>query len=297
MQITLSGGTGFVGRALTAELVRRGHRVRRLVRTPPGKTPAGVEDVSVDLADAVAFAPLLRGQDAVIHLVGLISECGPQTFDRVHVGLTRSVLAAANAAGVKRWIHMSALGTRPAARSRYHRTKWAAEELVRASGLAWTIFRPSLIYGPEDLFTNLLARLTLAPVVPVMGAGEGLLQPIAVAQVARAFAGALEGPASVGRVYDLAGPERLTFNQVLDAILAAQGRRRLKLHLPLPLARAQAALLEGLCPALLRRPPPLNRDQLLMLEEDNVGDPAAADRDFGLVHEPFAAAMRRQLGR
>lgn len=297
MQVTLTGGTGFVGRALTAELVRRGHRVRRLVRTASAPTPAGVEDVPVDLGDTAALVPCLRGQEAVIHLVGLISECGPQTFERVHVGLTRSVLEAARAAGVPRWIHMSALGTRPDARSRYHRTKWAAEELVRTSGLAWTVFRPSLIYGPEDLFTNLLARLSLSPVVPVMGAGEGLLQPIAVEQVAAAFAGALEGPASVGRVYDLAGPERLTFNQVLDAILAAQGRRRLKLHLPLPLARVPAALLERLFPALLRRPPPLNRDQLLMLAEDNIGEPAAADRDFGLVHEPFAAAMRRQFGR
>lgn len=297
MQVVLTGGTGFVGRALAAELVRRGHRVRRLVRHARAPAPAGVEDVPAELADTPTLVPHLRGQDALIHLVGIISECGPQTFERVHVGLTRSVLGAARAAGVPRWVHTSALGTRPGAASRYHRTKWDAEELVRASGLAWTIFRPSLIYGPEDLFTNLLARLSLSPVVPVMGAGQGLLQPVAVGQVARAFAGALEVPASVGRVYDLAGPERLTFNQVLDAVLAAQGRRRLKLHLPLPLARAQAALLEGLFPLLLRRPPPLNRDQLLMLQEDNVGDPAPADRDFGLDHEPFAAAMRRQFSR
>ncbi|MFN0067217.1 MAG: complex I NDUFA9 subunit family protein [Limisphaerales bacterium] len=296
MNVALTGGTGFVGRALTAELVRRGHRVRRLVRHPRvGTAPAGVEEVVADLADAPALAPLLRGRDAVIHLVGIISECGAQTFESVHAGLTRAVLDAAGAAGVPRWIHMSALGARPDAASRYHRSKWAAEESVRASGLAWTILRPSLIYGPEDLFTNLLARLALLPVVPVMGSGQGLLQPIAVGQVARAFVGALEDPACAGRVYDLAGPERLTFNQVLDAILNAQGCRRLKLHLPMPLARAQASVLETVFPALLRRPPPLNRDQLLMLQEDNIGDPGPADRDFTLAHEPFAAAMRRQF--
>lgn len=301
MKVCLTGGTGFVGRAVVRQLVSNGHQVQLLVRPKHRAgpaTPAAGPAVVVregDPLDPASLAPLLRGQDAVIHLVGIISECGCQTFEHVHVGLTRGVLEAARRAGVPRWIHMSALGTRPGAASRYHQTKWAAEELVRASGLAWTIFRPSLIYGPEDLFTNLLARLAISPVVPVMGSGQGLLQPIAVDRVARAFAGALECPASVGRVYDLAGPERLTFNQVLDIILAATGRRRLKLHVPLPFARALAAVLEAAFPALLRRPPPLNRDQLLMLQEDNIGDPAPADREFGLVHEPFAEAMRRQF--
>jgi NADH dehydrogenase len=118
---------------------------------------------------------------------------------------------------------------------------------------------------------------------------------VGVAAVAQAFVGALDRPESAGRTYDLAGPERLTFNEVLAAILAALGRRRATLHLPLPLARAQAALLEAVWPALLRRPPPLNRDQLLMLQEDNVGDPGPADALFGLRHEPFAAALRRQF--
>ncbi|HMO65376.1 MAG TPA: NAD(P)H-binding protein, partial [Verrucomicrobiota bacterium] len=129
MNIVLTGGTGFVGRAVTAELVRRGHRVRRLVRTMPAAAPGRVEDVVADLAESAPLVPLLRGQDAVVHLVGIISECGPQTFERVHVGVTRSVLEAARAAGVPRWVHMSALGTRPGAASRYHQTKWAAEEL------------------------------------------------------------------------------------------------------------------------------------------------------------------------
>jgi NADH dehydrogenase len=298
MRVFVTGGTGFVGRAILARLAGRGHPARALVRS--GRQPRaglpGVEWAAGALLDGAGLVPLLRGCDAVIHLVGIISEAGPQTFERIHTEGTRSVVGAAQRAGVARFIHMSALGTRPGAASRYHRTKWAAEEIVRGSGLAWTIFRPSLIYGPGDGFTNLFARLSRwSPVLPVMGAGTARLQPVGVGAVSQAFVGALERPESTGRTYDLAGAERLTFNEVLAVILAALGRRRFMLHLPLPLARAQAALLETVCPALLRRPPPLNRDQILMLQEDNVGEPAPADALFGLRHEPFGEALRRQL--
>jgi NADH dehydrogenase len=191
---------------------------------------------------------------------------------------------------------MSALGTRPDARSRYHRTKWAAEEAVRASGLDWTILRPSLIYGPEDHFVNLYAGMARwLPVLPVMGNGLNQLQPVCVENVARCFVGALNQPASIGRVIDLCGPDRLTFLEVIEAILAASGRRRMKLRIPLALARLQAAALEKLCPLLLHKAAPLNRDQLLMLQEDNVGDEATARNLFQLEHPPFAEGIRRWM--
>lgn len=235
----------------------------------------------------------------LIHLVGIIAECGPsRSFERVHVELTASVLAAAKLAGVRRWIHMSALGTRSQARSRYHQTKWAAEELVRGSGLDWTIFRPSLIYGARDGFTRLFARLSgWSPVLPVMGTGRAQLQPIAVGQVARAFSQAVAIPDSTREVFDLCGAERLSFVEVLRAILKAHGRRRGLVRIPMPLARLQAGFLEWFFPRILRRPPPLNRDQLLMLEEDNTGDGGPADRLFGLEHRPFADEMRRLAAR
>jgi len=280
-----------------------GHQVRLLTR--PGSRraaatprPPGVQAVPLDPADTPRLTEAMRGCDAVIHLIGIISECGAETFERVHEGRTGEVLAAAEAAGVPRWIHMSALGTRADAPSRYHTSKWAAEEQVRSSDLQWTLFRPSLIYGPGDGFTRLFDRMARwSPLLPVMGPGTNLLQPVAVSVVAQAFVGSLERPESVGRTYDLCGPDRLSFRDVLGQILRAGGRRRMLVSIPLPLARLQARLLERLYPALLSRAPPLNTDQLLMLQEDNVGDGTEADRVFGLRHEPFGEGLRRYLGR
>jgi NADH dehydrogenase len=305
LNISITGGTGFVGREVTHELLNQGHRVRLISRSRPSPTPRRTTHprlenfLGIDFRDPGQLAEAFRGTSVAIHLVGIIAECGPdRTFEHVHVDLTASALAAARAAGLQRWIHMSALGTRDGAASRYHRTKWAGEELVRRSGLDWTIFRPSLIHGARDGFTRLFARLSRwSPVLPVMGKGTSLLQPIAVSQVARAFASAVTTPDAVGRTYDLCGAERLTFVDVLRAILRAHGRRRWLLHIPMPVARLQAAVFEGFYPALLRRPPPLNRDQLLMLEEDNIGDGSAADARFGLEHRLFSDDMRRLAAR
>lgn len=305
MHTCVTGGTGFVGTEVVRQLTADGHRVRLLVRPgspiPSPATPDLVPSVTrhpVDLADPAAVAAATTGADAVIHLVGIISEAGTQTFERVHTGLTGAVVTGAAAAGVRRFVHMSALGTRPEARSRYHRTKWEAEEAVRASGLDWTIFRPSLIYGAEDAFTNLFARLSAwSPVLPVLGGGRNLLQPVSVTEVARAFGRSANVAEAVGKTFDLCGPERLPFIDVLRAILAATGRRRALVPIPWPLATLQARLLELVFAGLLRRPPPLNRDQVLMLQEDNIGDGTPADTLFGLRHEPLRTALQRQWAR
>lgn len=302
MKILVTGGTGFVGRAVVAALAEAGHVSRVLVRQPAaprarelaGRFP--VELVAGDVLKPDTLRAALLGCEAVIHLVGIISEVDQNTFENAHTQATRHLVGAAQVGGVKRFLHMSALGTRPNAASRYHQTKWAAEEAVRASGLDWTIFRPSLIYGPEDHFTRMMADWSRwSPVVPVLGTGQGRLQPIAVEAVALAFARALTQPATSGRTLDLCGPERLTFNEVLDAILAAVGRRRAKCHLPLPVARGLAGLLEGGFPRLLGQAAPLNRDQLLMLQEDNVGDPAPAQTLLNLPVESFREGLARYL--
>jgi NADH dehydrogenase len=252
----------------------------------------------VDPGEERPLREALRGADAVLHLVGIIREIGSQTFENVHTELTRRILAAASAEGVPRWVHMSAMGTRPGAASRYHQTKWAAEECVRASPMAWTIFRPSMIYGREDEFTNLFARISAwSPVLPVPGSGASLIQPIAVERVGEAFAAALDRPESAGHTYDLCGPERLTFDDALREVLAVLGRRRPLVHIPGRVARGQAAIMEVVFPFLLRRAPPLNRDQLLMLREDNIGDGAPADVLFGLRHATFRDGLKAYLGR
>jgi len=295
MNVLVSGGSGFVGREIVRQLVAAGHRVRVLSRGFCRLDPA-VRSVRGSVLDPASLPEACAGCDAVVHLVGIISEIGGQTFERVHVDGTRNILAAARAAGVPRFIHMSALGTRPDAVARYHRTKWAAEESVRASGLDWTLFRPSLVFGPGDHFVGLFERISRwSPVLPVMGDGQSLLQPVAVDEVARCFVGALAEPRSIGRNFDLCGSERLSFDAVLDAILAATGRRRMKLHIPLPIARLQAAVMEVVFPRVFRRPSPLNRDQLLMLSEDNVGDPVPASQMFRYRPIGFSAGIRALL--
>ena len=234
----------------------------------------------------------------MIHLVGIISEVGESTFENVHTRGTGNIVAAARKAGVRRFVHMSALGTRPNAASRYHQTKWAAEELVRHSGLEFTIFRPSLIYGPQDQFINLFARIIrLSPVVPLLGSPRARFQPVPVEAVAAAFARALGEPKSIGQTYDLCGPEALTLSEIVDRIsgrAAAQAVEAAGAAQPRPLPGRP---LEFVFRRLLRKASPLNRDQLIMLQEDNVGNPQPANELFGLkplpVQEGIANYLRR----
>lgn len=262
-----------------------GHEVRLLTRK---ETSAGVE----------ACARAMQGQEAVIHLVGIISEVGERTFENIHTRLTEKIVHAAKQAGVRRFIHMSALGTRAKAVARYHQTKWAAEEIVRGSRLDWTLLRPSIIYGRDDGFVNLFAKISrFSPVVPLVGGGHTKFQPISVENVAHCFVASLTNRQAIGKTFDLCGNERLTLREIVTAILAATGRRRWLAPLPFGIARVQAAAAEFVFAKLLRKPPPLNRDQLLMLREDNVGLGREAEELFGLIHEPFAAGIKRFLTR
>jgi uncharacterized protein YbjT (DUF2867 family) len=193
---------------------------------------------------------------------------------------------------VRRYLHMSALGARAGARSRYHRTKWAAEEAVRASPIPWTIFRPSIIYGAADQFVNMLgAMVRRYPVVPVVGTGQQRLQPVPVEQVAEAFARAVALEGTVKHVYEVGGPDAVTMLQLLDLIGAALGRARVrKVHVPIGLVRPLSRLLHRL-PGF-----PLTPDQLLMLEEDNVCDPQPFLSTFGLSPVKLATGLRAMLG-
>jgi NADH dehydrogenase len=187
---------------------------------------------------------------------------------------------------------MSALGTRSGARARYHQSKWAAEEAVRASPIPWTIFRPSIIYGPGDQFINLFARLIRHyPAVPVIGSGRQRQQPVPVQHVAEGFARAVELGPTVKHAYDVGGPDAVTMVQLLDLIGAALGRRRVrKVHVPIGLVRPATQLLHRL-PGF-----PLTPDQLVMLEEDNVCDPQPFYATFGLTPVPLAAGLQAMLG-
>lgn len=267
--ILITGCTGFVGFSLIQRFIREGKKVRGLVRHPDRVRDLGyanIEQVRGDILDRAALASAMEGIDQVIHLVGILFENQKAQFKQIHVTGTENVMEAAQKAGVKRYLHVSALGTRPNARSRYHQTKWQAEQCVRQSGLHYTIFRPSVIFGQRDDFTNQFARMArFSPVVPILGDGRAKMQPIWVEDVAHCLVHALDDPTTVGETFELGGPEQLTFREIMDAILRATGKARLKLRLPFPLLKFNATILERLLSH-----PPITTDQLLMAQENNV---------------------------
>jgi NADH dehydrogenase len=295
-RVFVTGGTGFVGKAVVRALLAHGFLVRCLVRPGSESDLKGFESIDRvpgDVMNAEGLAPSMEGCSAVVHLVGIIRERRARgvTFERLHSEATQNMLAVTRAAGIKRYAQMSALGTRPDARARYHRTKWEAEEAVRASRLDWTIFRPSIIFGPGDAFVSALARaVQRLPVMPVLGDGRYRLQPVPVEQVAEGFARALRAPRSVGQTYEVAGPAPYAFVDLLDEIGRAMGRPRVrKMHVPLAPVRGVTRALDWL-PFY-----PLSSDQLVMLEEESVTDPSRFFAELGLEPQPLPVGLRRML--
>jgi len=291
-RVFVTGATGFVGRAVIQAVRAEGHVVRCLVRR--GSEPdlhgfEAIERVEGDvLAPPTTLEAGMAGCDTVIHLVGIIREHPARgvTFDRIHHGATLNVLTAAARAGVRRYVHMSALGAEAHARARYHQTKWAAEEAVRASGLAWTIFRPSVIYGAGDGFISMLARMVRRlPVVPVIGDGSQRLQPVPIEHVAAGFARAVSLETSAKQTYAIAGADVVSIHELLALIATALHRRVRTMAVPLGLMRPMAQAFHRL-PSF-----PVTPDQLLMLEEDNTGDARPFYETFGLTPVPLARGL------
>ncbi|WP_412069643.1 NAD-dependent epimerase/dehydratase family protein [Rubrivirga sp. IMCC43871] len=293
MHVLLTGATGFVGGHVLAALRDRGHTVRALVRGDGAGLPDDVETEQGDVTDAASLAGAFDGVDAVVHLVGIIDEKPSKgvTFQRIHVGGTRRVVEAAQAAGVTRFVHMSANGARPDGNSAYQRTKWAAEEIVRRADFAHTvIFRPSTLFGdpgPDDPeFAKRLWETLVRPfpVLPVFGKGDYELQPVHVAACADAMAQAVDRDASAGVSYCVAGPERIPYREVL-ARIARGGGIAPKPTAPVPIGLARIGVYTLGRAGLL----PISPAQFEMLIEGNTCDPSAFFADFGVETPRFDA--------
>ncbi|HXH43137.1 MAG TPA: complex I NDUFA9 subunit family protein [Bradyrhizobium sp.] len=274
--VTVFGGSGFLGRNVVRALCKRDYRVRVAVRRPelagylqPSGKVGQVHTVQANLRYPASVEAALRDSHVAINLVGVLTEGGAQTFDAVQAKGAETVAKAAAAAGA-RLVHVSAIGADAQSPSRYARAKAAGEAAALAAVPSATIFRPSVVFGPEDQFTNRFAAMArMFPVLPLIG-GETRMQPVYVGDVATAIADAVDGKAKPGATYELGGPEVLTMREIIETILEITDRERPLIPLSFGLARFKAAFLQ-FAPGALKLTP----DQVTLLERDNVVSEAA----------------------
>ena len=288
--VTLFGGSGFIGSQAVRALARRGWRIRVAVRNPvqaievqPLGDPGQIQFMRCDVTNPDDVALALRGAGALVNLVGVLHDGGGRRgFKTAHVEAARNIAAAAQAAGVRRIVQISAIGADAHSASAYARSKAEAEAVLRQARPDTVILRPSLVFGAGDSFLNRFAGLAAAsPVLPLFGGGETRFQPVYVGNVAEAVAQAVTRADTAGRTYELGGPTIYTFKEILELVRRETGRQRALLPVPLFAARAIGSALEMV--GLFGLTPPLTRDQVVMLETDNVvSDGAAGLADLGV---------------
>lgn len=287
--VLVTGGAGLVGTHTCGALASAGWRVRALVRdrerAAARLASSGAELVLGDLRDAGAIADAVRGCDAIVHLAAIAIEREGATYERVNAEATVALLAAARAAGIARFVHMSQNGAASDSPYRFLRSKGIAEDAVRASGLSWTVLRPSVIFGPEDEFVNALARLVrLSPVVyPLPGGGTARFQPVAVDDVAQAVRVVLDRTETMGRAYAIGGPAPLTLREMTVIVLRAMRARRILVSAPVALLRPLVAIAQRVIPN-----PPVTTELLSLLALDNTTPEGALERELGIEPAPFA---------
>jgi len=293
--ILVTGGTGFVGPRVVHALRGRDLPVRAVVRNPSGRSATtlaawGAELVPGDMTDAESLRRAVDGCDVVVHLVA-IRQGREEDFRRVMEQGTRDLVTAAQGAGVKRFVLMSALGTSAETQDLvpYYHAKWEQEQTVQGSGLEHVIFRPSFVFARDGGILPTFRRLArLAPVTPIIGSGRQQIQPIWIEDVAAYFAQAVDKPEAANRIFELGGPDAVTWNEFWERLKRVLGQRRPSLHVPVALMRANALVTERL-PGNI----PLTRDLLTMLEHgDNVVSNDDAVRTFGLPLVPLDEQLR-----
>ena len=288
--VTVFGGSGFIGRSVVRALAKRDYRIRVAVRRPelagylqPLGRVGQIHAVQANLRYPSSVEAAMRDSHVAINLVGILAESGAQTFDAVQASGAGAVAKAAAAASA-RMVHVSAIGADENSPSHYARAKAAGEMAVFSAIPSATIMRPSIVFGPEDQFTNRFAALArVSPALPLIGGGLTKLQPVYVGDVATAVADAVDGKARPGAIYELGGPEVLTMREIMEIILSITERKRLLVSLPFRLAKLQSMFLQ-FAPGAMKLTP----DQVELLRADNMVSDAA--KAAGLTLEGLGIA-------
>ena len=302
--VTVFGGSGFLGRNVVRALCKRDYRVRVAVRRPelaghlqPLGKVGQIHAVQANLRYPASVEAAMRDSHVAINLVGILTESGAQTFDAVQ-GTGAGAVAKAAAAVGARMVHVSAIGADENSESRYARAKAAGEKAVLAAVPSATVLRPSVVFGPEDQFTNRFAALArMSPALPLIGGGATRMQPVYVGDIATAVADAVDGKTKAGATYELGGPEVLTMREIMEIILATTERNRMLVSLPFGLAKLKAMFLQ-FAPGALKLTP----DQVTLLRSDNVVSDAAKAagltlEGLGIVADSLEAVAPQYLWR
>ena len=289
--LLVTGATGYIGRHLVARLVAQGERPRCLVRNPKSAAnvlPADkVEFVQGDTTQATALQAAVAGVDTIIHAAFVTADrkaLSSHYYQETNVQGTANLIAAAKTAGVQRVIEISGLGTKPDKAGSYMEGRYQAEKMLIDSGLNWTIIRPSVLFGKGAPFiSGLTSLLRAAPVVPLIGGGKTMFQPIYVEDVVTVIVKVLESPDTTNRqIYTIGGPEYYSFTQVFDLLLKTMGKSRPKVYAPTPLVAIGAAVMEAVLPK-----PPLTKAAMTLFSFDNTTDLDSVQRDFGFTPVSF----------
>ncbi len=298
-QACIFGGTGFIGRQIVRELARQGYTIKVATRAPERayflRTAGNVGQIvpfACNYAEEADIRAAVRGCDVVINCVGILYEKGRSSFTRIHTELPRAIAKACAAEKVSRFIHISALGC-DEAHSKYAKSKRNGELAVLENYPAAAILRPGVVFGAEDGFFNMFAKMSVVlPALPLIGGGATKFQPVYVGDVADAVIAVLKNPASAGQVYELGGPEILNFRQIFERLFQQTGRKKILVNLPWGIAKIQGSIL-GLLPA-----PPLTADQVESLKTDTVVAPDAASfKDLGIVPTGMDVILPTYLAR
>ena len=294
--IALFGASGFIGRYIVQQLAGQGHTLRVAARRPKEaihlKTAGDVGQIALmPYRGLQSVEEIMAGADAAVSLAGILYESRADDFDRVHHQLPARIAELAAHMDMSALVHISAIGADPAAKSVYAQSKGHGEAAVTGNFPSATILRPSIVFGPEDNFFNQFANMArFAPFLPLIGGGKTKFQPVYVNDVARAAVEALTNTAHQGKVFELGGPDVMSFEECLRFILTHTGRRKPLITIPLGIARLKAMVLEKL------PQPPLTRDQLILLESDNVvSDGALTLADLGIEAASVEAIVPHYL--